>query len=322
MNRTQTHVEHLWHHKGKRVRLDQCLKIKFNDISRAYLQSLIQNQTVTINGAACRKGSWVSEGDQIAIEPFIHPDDRTIVAPDSPSLTIVKEAQDYILIDKPAGIPTHVNAFDDTHAISNHFMGLYPDAKEVGDDPLRPGVVHRLDTDTSGLLILAKTQKGYDAFRALFDQRRIQKIYMALVLGKVLDASLTIKTPVAHHPKNPRKMIVVPHDGISYRSRLRQAATQIQVHSYYEDRTLLSVKTLTGRMHQVRVHMASIGHPLVGDKLYQNAKEKHLDQHDLHRHFLHACELKFTDPFTGETIETLSTLPDELKSCINTLNAT
>jgi len=322
MNRTKTYMPHRWKYEGETSRLDQCLKQKFYDISRAYLQTLLLAEKVTVNTQPGRKGLLVKAGDIIEMEAFIHPDDRTIVIPDAPSLDVFRVFDSYIIIEKSAGIATHVNDFSDHHAISNHFVGLYPEALGVGEDRLRPGVVHRLDTNTSGLLILARTQASFDAFRGLFNQRLIYKTYMALVLGRVLDPFLEIKTPLAHHAKNPRKMVAITDDRTPHRSTIREATTQVSVKKMFEGATLVEVKTLTGRMHQVRIHLSSIGHPLVGDHLYQDGKQRQMDRFGLNRHFLHACELKFKDPWTEESMHFESELSDDLKSCIKSLKNT
>ncbi|MEZ4820559.1 MAG: RluA family pseudouridine synthase [Bdellovibrionota bacterium] len=253
------------------------------------------------------------------IDPFTHPNDRVISSPNEPVLHIVAEKEHYLVIDKPAGLPTHPNDFQDLQCVANHFIRLYPDSLHVGEDALRPGIVHRLDTYTSGLLIVAKTQEGFKAFRQLFDQRNIQKTYQALVLGNVYPDDIEIDTPLAHHHKNPRKMVALIDDRVEYRSKIREAKTMVHVRERFDQTTWIDVKTLTGRMHQVRVHMASIDHPLVGDQVYQNQRQKQQDQYGLGRHFLHASKLVFKDPWTGLEIILQSNLPFELQQCIDTI---
>lgn len=299
------------------LRLDRYLAMQIEGVSRSYLQDLILQGLVRVNGKVAEKGHVLRAGDEVKVESFIRPEDRTLDPNPSISVKIVHQERNWLIVDKPAGLPTHPNDFSDTRTLANAVLAKFPAVLGVGDDPLRPGIVHRLDSDTSGLLIVAKTQTAFKAFRAMFDQRKVKKMYVALVLGKVTKGK-SIDTPIAHHPKNPRKMTVAL-PGAEVRSRIREAKTMYEPVERFGDYTLLHVRTLTGRMHQVRVHLSSIGHPLAGDRLYQNPTERQKDKLTLGRHFLHAAEISFPSPETGEVVTFQSPLAHELEACLETL---
>lgn len=275
--------------KNDPERLDLFLVNSFEGISRVYLQELIQKGIVQVNGAKVRKGYLLNRGDKLVIESFLRPEEREIEPCFDVAVPIVWESKDFVVVNKPAGLPTHPNDFEDQKTLANALLAKYPEIRGVGEDTLRPGIVHRLDTDTSGLLMVARNQDKFQRLRKLFDERKIKKTYLALALGKV-EKTGEINEPLAHHPTNPRKMVVVSKVH-SFRSVPRQAKTFFEPVESFKNYTVLRVKTLTGRMHQVRVHLSFIGHPLAGDRLYQTAKEKRMDQTNLSRHFLHALEL-------------------------------
>lgn len=297
-------------------RLDRCLLLFFPEISRSYLQEIILNGHVCVNGKKTeKKGTMVFPNDQVEIEDFIRPEERTISPNLDLSIDLVHEDQHYALVRKAAGIASHPNHFDDDKTLANWVIGQFPQSSNVGEDALRPGIVHRLDTFTSGLMIVAKTQEGFEKFRSLFDQRLIKKKYMALVVGQTPEKG-EIDFKLAHHPRNPRKMVALVHQDIAYRSRVRNAMTSFQCMSQNQKYSLLLVKTLTGRMHQVRVHMSALGFPLVGDELYQDTKAKQMDRLGLKRHFLHASAICFVDPWSQEEKKFSDDLTPELKKCL------
>jgi 23S rRNA pseudouridine1911/1915/1917 synthase len=276
------------------ARLDRFLVGHFKGLSRAYVAELIQTGLVRVNGVVSRKGKTLSTGDAVEVEPFLKPEERRIDPNPEIPLNIVWQSADLIVIDKQAGLPTHPNDYSDRETLANALIARFPEVSEVGDDRLRPGIVHRLDTDTSGLILVARNQESFRYVRSLFDERKIKKTYAALVLGEVPSAG-EIDTPVAHHPTNPRRMIAVTREverREGFRSRVREARTLYEPVERFSGYTLLHVRTLTGRMHQVRVHLSSIGHPLAGDRLYQTSKERGKDHLGLPRHFLHAIQVK------------------------------
>lgn len=303
------------------VRVDRFLAGRFTGLSRAYVQGLIEQGLVTVNGRKVRKGETLRNGEGIEIEPFLQPEERRIQPNPELPLNIVWQSNHVIIIDKPAGFPTHPNDFSDRGTLANALMARFPGLSEVGDDPLRPGIVHRLDTDTSGLLIVARTQEAFRHLRALFDERKVKKTYLALVLGEISKKG-EISTPIAHHPRNPRKMVAVSPETQkkgAFRSKLREAKTLYEPVERFEGYTLLEVRTLTGRMHQVRTHLSSIGHPLAGDRLYQLPGERQLDRLNLDRHFLHASKLTLSLLPDNNLKSFESELPEELSSSLERL---
>jgi len=310
--------QHLTFLENEPLRVDVFLSRANPEISRNYLSDLFSKKSVTVNGSSVKKGHVLKTGDVVVIESFLHPSERTIHPNKARTLPIVHRSEEYVIIDKPYGLPTHPNDYLDTDTVANIMLGMFPQIDGVGDDPLRPGIVHRLDTNTSGLLIVALTAGAFKHFRSLFDAREVKKTYAALVLGSV-PASGKVTTSLAHHQKNRRKMIAVER-GQSYRSKVREAVSEYEVVESFEGYTLLNIRTLTGRMHQVRVHMSSINHPLCGDRLYQTPKDVQRDTVGLiDRHFLHASLIKFPDMGTKKVVEVCSSLPNELKAILQKL---
>ncbi len=300
------------------VRLDKFLADYFHGISRAYIQDLITKEFVKVNGSKVRKAYTLHCGDKIGIEPFSRPEERQIDPNPNIPLHLVWQSPDLIVIEKQAGLPTHPNDFSDQNTLANALAARFPSLLQVGEDPLRPGIVHRLDTDTSGLLLVARTPNAFIYLRKLFDTRKIKKTYLALVLGD-LEKAGKITTPVAHHPSNPRKMIAVKNEKDAYRSKLREAQTHYEIIERFGNYTLLKVHTLTGRMHQVRVHLGSVGHPLAGDRIYQTQAERRQDKTSLNRHFLHATKLELPIP-PDQTVQIFeSPLPRDLEQFITKL---
>ncbi|MFH1017954.1 MAG: RluA family pseudouridine synthase [Pseudomonadota bacterium] len=299
------------------TRLDRFLAERFAGISRAFLQGLIERGQVTVNGYAARKGHVLAPGDRVEVGAFVLPQERRIAPNPGIPLNIVWQSEELVVFSKAAGIPTHPNDYKDLNTLANALLARFPEIADVGDDHLRPGIVHRLDTDTSGLIVVARTQEAFRTLRGFFDERKIRKVYQALVLGDVAtDGEIT--TPVAHHAKNPRKMVAVT-EGAPFRSRVREARTMYRPLERFGDYTLLEVRTLTGRMHQVRVHLSSIEHPLAGDRIYQTARDHARDHSGLKRHFLHAVQLgiplgkegeikMFSDELSAELAEVLRSL--------------
>jgi 23S rRNA pseudouridine1911/1915/1917 synthase len=305
--------------EGPSVRLDRFLTERFEGISRAFLQELIANGGVKVNGGTVRKGHPLSAGDLVEVEAFVLPEERRIEPNPSILLNIVWESAELLVLSKPAGLPTHPNDYSDPNTLANALIARFPALSGVGDDHLRPGIVHRLDTDTSGLILVARTQESFRALRKLFDERKVKKVYQALVLGDVASEG-EIVTPLAHHATNPRRMVAVV-EGAPVRSRIREACTLYKPLERFGVYTLLEVRTLTGRMHQVRVHLSSIGHPLAGDRLYQTARERASDKSGLKRHFLHAVELKFPLGPDGELKTFSDELAPELREFLRSLRA-
>ncbi len=301
-----------------RTRLDRFVSAQFRGISRAYIQELILKGTVRVNGKASRKGDLIQEGDEVIVDSFTLPEERRIDPNPKIPLKIVWQSSQVVILDKPADLPTHPNDYSDVETLANAVLARFPNLVDVGDDSLRPGIVHRLDTDTSGLIMVARTPEAFRFLRTGFDERKIKKTYHALVLGKIETAG-EVDFGLAHHSRNPRKMVAVKDSSVPHRSKVREAKTLYEPVEVFEEATLLAVRTLTGRMHQVRVHLSAIGHPLVGDRLYQTPKERQQDQFKLKRHFLHASKLRVLLPGEAEERTFESPLAPELAQLIETL---
>lgn len=222
------------------------------------------------------------------------------------TITILFEDESIIAIDKPAGIPVHPLKSDQNQSIANGLAHHNPALDGIGQ-PLEAGIVHRLDNDTSGVLIAAKTPEIYERLRQTWNGQSVLKEYTALVVG-VLPAHRVITSRVAHHPSNTRKM-VVSDEG-------REAQTEFWRTKLYRqggEYSLASVQIKTGVRHQIRVHLASLGFPIVGDKLYQNPAKRKEDRLKAPRHFLHLSRVELPHPMSGKPIEIRSPLPKDLQ---------
>lgn len=218
-------------------------------------------------------------------------------------LKIIFENEDIIVVDKPANLLVHPIK-DEKDTLVNGLISYCPSIKNVGDDPLRPGIVHRLDRDTSGLIVVAKNNSSFLFLKKQFQEREMEKKYLALVHGKVKDKKGTITKVISSSKKDYRRKRVLLDD------KAKKAWTDYRVIKYLKDYTLLEVSPKTGRTHQIRVHLASIGHPIVGDKEYRFKRQK--TPENLGRQFLHAKHLKFKLP-SGKIVEFKSELPKDLK---------
>jgi len=215
-----------------------------------------------------------------------------------------------LVIDKPAGLVVHPINPEQDDTLVNGLIARYPEIKKVGDDALRPGIVHRLDKDTSGLMVVAKNNSAFECLKKQFQQRKVEKKYLALVMGKVKDKKGIITKAISLSKKDHRKRSALLDD------KAKKAWTEYQVLKSFKDYTLLEVKPKTGRTHQIRVHLASIGHPIAGDKQYKFKRQPWPE--NLNRQFLHAAYLKFQLP-DGKMMEFKSELPKDLEEVIGTV---
>jgi len=216
-------------------------------------------------------------------------------------MAISYEDDDLLVVDKPAGLTVHPAPGHPAHTLVNAILSHFPHLADISDS-LRPGIVHRLDRDTSGVMLVAKNKVAQDNLIDQFKTRVIVKAYMALVKGRLTPERGIIEAPVGRDPRNRKRMAVV--------SEGKEARTGYQVVKYFGNYTLLEVILETGRTHQIRVHLAAIGYPVVGDPVY-GVKSPHLS-----RQFLHACRLGFKLPSTGEHVEFKSELPKDLEQAL------
>jgi 23S rRNA pseudouridine1911/1915/1917 synthase len=278
-------------------RLDHYLQQACSEYSRSRLQSWIKTGRVLINGQTERPAHLLREGDVIEVDPApLVP--LAATAEDIP-LEVLYEDDDVVAIDKPAGMVVHAGAGIRTGTLVNALLHRFGSLSTAAGD-LRPGIVHRLDRYTSGVLLVAKTDAAHRNLAAQFAGRRIRKIYLTLVHGVVKNDLGRIEKPIARDPNARVRMTARLLTG-------RQAWSEYRVLRRFAQFTLLEVLIGTGRTHQIRVHLSSIGHPVVGDRLYGAPAQA------LGRYFLHAASIRFAQPTTGASIEVSSPLPAELE---------
>ena len=280
---------------GSGVRLDKFVSEKCPGLSRTQAQRLIEEGNVTVNDRTAKSSLKLSAGDRVTVT--IPPTPPSSLAPEAMPLKIVYEDANLLVIDKPAGLTVHPAPGHPGGTLINAILAYYPRLAEISDS-LRPGIVHRLDKDTSGLMIVAKNKSAEMNLVEQFRSRTVKKAYLVLVRGKLTPECGLIEAAIGRSPSDRKRMAVV-REGL-------EARTRYQVVKYLGGFTLLEVAPETGRTHQIRVHLAAIGYPVVGDAVY-GVKSRHLS-----RQFLHAYKLGFKLPSTGESVEFESPLPDDL----------
>ncbi len=281
------------------VRLDKFVVDKCPGLSRTHVQKLIAGGHVTVNGLAARASLKLNVGDEVSV--LIPPTPPSPLSPEAIPLNIVYEDADLLVVDKPPGLTVHPAPGHPTHTLVNAILSHFPHLADIGDS-LRPGIVHRLDKDTSGLMLVAKNAQAQNNLSEQFRSRSIAKAYLVLVKGRLTPERGIIEAGIGRDPTNRKRMAVV--------SGGREARTEYRVVKYLGDYTLIEVRPQTGRTHQIRVHLAAIGYPVAGDATY-GVKSPHLA-----RQFLHACRLGFKLPSSGEYVEFTSELPQDLKQAL------
>jgi len=268
-----------------RLRLDQFLAGELPQFSRSRLQALIRNQNVTLNGSPARPRDLVRAGDRVELnEP---PPERIDNLPEAIPLDVLYEDQDLIVINKPSGLVVHPGAGQPKHTLVNALLFHFPKLSGIGGKE-RPGIVHRLDKDTSGCLVAARTDEAHRSLSTQFAEREVEKIYLALVAGKLRKRAGTIEEKIARHPVHRQRMATSSRHG-------RVAKTDYRVFSSSDEMSLVECKLHSGRTHQIRVHLQHLGHPVLGDKVYGRRFAKLFP-----RQMLHAWKLGFQHPRTKE----------------------
>lgn len=281
------------------VRLDKYVCQQLPELSRARAQKLIADGHITVNGRAAKPGLKLNTGDRL--EVAIPPAPSEQLLPESIPLNILYEDDDLLVVDKPAGLTVHPAPGHTSHTLVNALLAHFPHLADIGDS-LRPGIVHRLDKDTSGLMLVAKNSAAQADLIGQFKSHSVAKAYMALVRGRLTPDTGIIEAAIGRDPRHRQRMAVVVGG--------REASTEYQVIRYIGDYTLLEVRPQTGRTHQIRVHLGAIGFPVVGDKIY-GVKSPFVP-----RQFLHASLLGFSLPSTGERVEFKSELPSDLEQAL------
>jgi 23S rRNA pseudouridine1911/1915/1917 synthase len=290
-------------------RLDRWLAGQLPDRSRAEIQRWIKESRVTANGVVI-KASYRTQLDDHIMVDVPDPVVTEVGAEDIP-LHIVYEDGDLLVIDKAAGQVVHPAPGHSTGTLVNAILHHVPDLAGVGGE-LRPGIVHRLDKDTSGLLLVAKNDRAHRALQQQFKARTVHKVYLALLEGILTPRQGTIDAPIGRDPRQRQRMAVMVQPGSK---QARPATTRYLVQTYFDDYTLVEAELLTGRTHQIRVHFQFIGFPLVGDRVYGRRKQRLACP----RQFLHAQRLGFQLPSTGEQVEFFSPLPPDLQAVLDRL---
>lgn len=288
---------------GAGVRLDHFLQQNMPAYSRARLQEWIKSGRVRLNGQPARASALLKVADAIEVEPAAPAPLRA--APQEIPLDILYEDPDLVAINKPAGMVVHAGAGVHEGTLVNALLARFGQLSALGGE-LRPGIVHRLDRETSGILLVAKHDTAHRNLAAQFAGRQVEKRYLALVQGEVRHQSGRIDKPIARDPVRRTRMTARLAAG-------RSAWSEYRVLRRFEGFTLLEVRIGTGRTHQIRVHLSSIGHPVAGDRLYgaPPAPEG--------RFFLHAASIRFSLPSTGELLDLSAPLPPELESWLQRL---
>jgi len=285
-------------------RLDVYLGERLNELSRSQVQSIIREQRAYVNSEIVQKPSYrLKYGDRIAVTYYLP--DAVEIYPENIPLDIIYQDKYLAVINKPSGMVVHPGAGALKHTLAHALMWHFPGIEKVGPKE-RPGIVHRIDKDASGLLVVAKDLRACDDLKEQFKKRTVDKKYLALVWGHCMQKSGIMSQPIGRHMKNGARM--------SVRTRKpKQAETHFKVLKTFKDFTLLEIKTITGRTHQIRVHMSASGHPIVGDKRYGRKKMK---SSITPRLFLHAYYLSFTHPESRKRQEFTVPLPYELQAVL------
>jgi 23S rRNA pseudouridine1911/1915/1917 synthase len=282
------------------VRLDKLLCLKYPVSSRTYFQYLIGKNCVLVNGCACKKRELLQEGDEVSIS-FEHTPELSL-EPEEIPLEILFEDRDMLIINKPAGMVVHPgpghNRGTFVHALLFHCKSLDTE----GLDPVRPGIVHRLDKDTSGILIAAKNASMHASLTSLFSERKIRKFYRAICLGHPHVEEII--APIKRHPIHRQEMAVCQEGKIAH--------TKVQVIGKWDLGSFLQLELITGRTHQIRVHLKHIGCPILGDSVYGRACVN--EKLKVARQLLHAEKVIFHHPKTNEEITICAPIPSDMQS--------
>ena len=292
--------------EDQQMRLDKYLAEQFPEQTRSYLQKLIKDGEVTVNGKNVKTGYQLSKGDEVSVNI---PEPKELdVEPQKMNLDIVYEDDDVILVNKPKGMVVHPAPGHTTDTLVNGLLYHCKDNLSGINGVARPGIVHRIDRDTTGILIVCKNDMSHNSIAAQLKEHSINRRYRALVHGNLKDDTGTVEGPIGRHPIDRKKMAINEKNG-------KPAVTHYTVLERFGNYTLIECKLETGRTHQIRVHMTSIGHPLVGDEVYGPAK----CPFKLQGQCLHAMILGFVHPRTGEYMEFSADLPEYFEDLLRKL---
>jgi len=296
-----TPIEFIVSENDAKLRLDQFLAKRLSQYSRSRLQQLIRSGFVRLNGASTRPRQIVRAGDKIDVRES--PVEQIETRPQRIPLDILFEDDDLIVINKPAGLTVHPGAGQREHTLVNALLSHCTTLSGIGGKE-RPGIVHRLDKETSGCLVVAKNDFAHRELSGQFADRTVEKIYLALVAGKLRKPAGVIEERIGRHPVHRQRMSVTTKRG-------RTAKTEYRVVRSNEEASLIECRLHSGRTHQVRVHLHHLGHPVLGDKVYGARLVKNFP-----RQMLHAWKLGFRHPQTGEWKQFQASVPDDFKGAV------
>lgn len=285
-------------------RLDAYLAEEYPQYSRSFLKNLTLQGNILLNGKPAKAGAKVKAGDEIVLE--IPETEEVSVRPEDIPINIIYQDEDIAVVNKAQGMVTHPAPGNYEGTLVNALIYHLKDLSGINGE-LRPGIVHRLDKDTSGLLVIAKNDAAHKSLSAQIAEKSAKRIYLALVYGNIKSDTGTIKTQIGRDPRDRKKMAVV-RDG-------REAVTNYRVLCRYDGYTLVECALQTGRTHQIRVHLKHMGFPVVGDRVYT----KQTDKFRLNGQLLHAYKLELTHPRTGERMKFCAPLPDYFKKVLRSL---
>ncbi len=298
-------MEELIVDQENKERIDKYIAKCLPDLSRVMVQKLIEEKQILVNEKSVKTSYTVQKGDKITIT--IPEAKETTLKPQDIPLDIVYEDDDILVVNKAKGMVVHPAAGNPEGTLVNAVMAhCKGNLSGIGGE-LRPGIVHRLDKDTSGLLIVAKNDKAHIQMSKQIQDREVKKIYIALVRGIISENEATINMPIGRSMQDRKKMAVT--------KKGKEAITHFQVLERFDKYTLLKVKIDTGRTHQIRVHMAEIGHPVVGDMLYSNGK----NEFGVEGQMLHATSLDFKHPVTQKPLHLEAPLPEYFEEVLKQL---
>lgn len=287
-------------------RIDKLISEIYNDISRVTIQRIISEGKLLVNNNKVKSSYKVNTGDNIEFD-LDKPEELNIKAQDIP-LNVIYEDKDIIVINKEKGMVVHPGNGRTEDTLVNALMGRCKNSLSGIGGKIRPGIVHRLDKDTSGIIIVAKNDKSHINLSEQIKNRKVNKYYIALVRGNVLENNATINMPIARSTKDRKKMAVSENG--------KKAITHFKVLKKYNGYTLLELKIDTGRTHQIRVHLSEIGYPVVGDEVYSNGKNKF----GVKGQCLHAKRIEFIHPTTNKKMILEAELPEYFKNILKELD--
>ena len=290
---------------GLNERLDVFLSEKVRRLTRSQIQRIIEKKGVKVNGIFRKPSYRLKSGEKVEIE-FEIKGPEEVEAEEIP-INLIYSDEDVLIIDKASGMVVHPGAGNRKHTLVNALLYHFPEIKEIGPKD-RPGIVHRLDKETSGVMVVARTLEAYWQLQRQFKSREVEKRYLGLVWGRLPNKEGKISLPIGRHIKHGERISVKT-------KKPREAETHFSVVEEYENFSQVEIRPITGRTHQIRVHLAATGHPLAGDSRYGRRKAKT----SLQRLFLHASFLSFIHPATEKRVEFFSPLPQDLKNFLEKL---